>query len=404
MNFKGEDNSYTRLLKQKNQPVPLSDFSEKALAAAYTTGACREFPVYQKAFSESFSEMKKQGKNEDPKEFFVHRAINEVMLSAVFTLESCGQIINLSNKPKGSDILTLRAAVETITNQQSLHIRKLLEVLLLCVLFKKNDQSEFYQHYLMLLDLDQLLGRIQDSKVFFEKVSSFEINQAEELRQEIDSLEKKFPSVLTSFYNSDNDPKKRLEKNGFNVASSRKLHKLVSKDATLRLRTVIGFSYEVTFGSSSKLIHFMPSKVYTSGKANLYDVNNLFGQQSLLEHSILVECMELLDTKPGEHCKVIAKSVEDNSEFLATAVENFVLRKFEINDYVICLNTLFKVKELHVSAYGLPSCYVERLEGYLKNSDWVPTSMMTLYRRVSPSEKITDQEVISFWSQENIEK
>ncbi len=404
MSFKGEDNSFTRLLKQKNQPIPLSEFSERALAAAYTTGACREFPVFQKTFSESFSEMKNQDKNEDPKEFFMHRAINEVMLSAVFTLEACGQIINLSNKPKGSDILTLRAAVETITNQQSLHIRKLLEVLLLCASFRKHDQPEFYRHFLLLVDLDQLLGRIQDSKEFLEKVSAFEINQVEALGKEIKDFEKTYPFLSKAFYISDKDPKKRLQKNGFNIASSRKLYKQVSKDATLRLRTTIGFSYEVIFGSSSKLIHFMPSKVYTTGKVNLYDVNNLFGQQSLLEHNILIECMELLDITPGEHCKTIAKSFEDNFEFLSEAAENFVLRKFEINDYVVCLKTLFKVTQLHVSAYGLPSCYVERLEGHLKRSDWVPTSMMTLYRRVVPNENITDEDIISIWSQENIEE
>lgn len=397
MKFIGEDNSYTRLLAQRNKPIPADDFTEREKFATLTIRACREFLAVQGDFHDSYTEQIKYGDEVDPKEFFIHSAVYEVFKAALSTLEWCGQVLRLAQKNTQSDPLTIQAKADAIHNQQNLSIRKLFETLLYCVLFRNTNESAYYQHLLLLIDLDQHLSRIQDKKEFFEKVSAFEIKQADEIKDEILALEATDPALAATWYLSQHDPKKRLQKTGKILTSSRDLFKKVTKQADLQLRTTIGLSYEVVFGSSSKSIHFMPSLIYSTGKTTFHDLNAHLGVQALLEQAILVECMSLSGLVPGQICRAIKNTAQSNDEFVKKAAEGLVLREFQINDYVLSMDTLLKVTEIHKGIYGLPVCFVTPLAGHLTDADWLPSSMLTLFARNAAEKSINDLEAIESW-------
>lgn len=171
MKLKGEDNSYTRLMAQRTQAIPAEEFSGRASCAAIRIRACKEFPMIQTGFHDSYSEQVKYGTAVDPRDFFIFRAVNEVFKAAAATLGWCAQVLELASKAAVSDPLAMQATAEAIHNQQNLTVRKLFEVLLYCTLFSDTNSNEYYRHLLLAFDLDQHLSRIQDSTEFFEKVS-----------------------------------------------------------------------------------------------------------------------------------------------------------------------------------------------------------------------------------------
>ena len=392
-NFSNENNSLTRLLAERAKPIDASEFIEHAHFGEVYSSACMEFLGANAHDHYSFSEQRQTTANLDAKKFFIHKAVFEVLKATVSKRVWCKQIVDVAPVAHASYFRSFQPFADAIHNQQNLSIRKLFETLVYCLLFSKTNTQHSYEHLLLLFELEQMLGRIQDKEEFFGQVSAFEKDLADTLRKDIEALEAADTTLLNAWYFKSTNPNpQRLMKRPI-LASMKTLYNMTRTVASPAVRAALGSTYQVVFGSTSKWVHFTPSRIYSSGPVTLFDIARYMSLQSSLSNEILLQCMELSDSVPGAVCQLL-KRTRVTDVFIDDAVEQILLKSFEVGSFVTYAGTLFKVLESYTSAYGLISCRLQPLAGQYQNTDWFPSSDLTLF---SDNNVAAEHDVIAEW-------
>lgn len=197
----------------------------------------------------------------DPRRFFICRTTRE-LLNITASIHQWTYFAE-TFIPTG-DQLSNQAHIDSIYKHQSAVVRKLIDIFTYCKQFEETKHNHFFEHFLLAMDLQQHLDRIQDSKQFWGQQGKFLENRCKSIEDKILALELKHSELKNAWYLKNSKSTVRF-KNLNNFFSSSRVQLInVWKKLTPTEQLMLGYSYSAIFGSTSRHLHFMPSIIYSS--------------------------------------------------------------------------------------------------------------------------------------------
>lgn len=333
----------------------------------------------------------------DARGFVLYGALDEVektcmLLIKLRELLSDGEI-SASTDTISRNIVAL--TLEEIGGRE----RRLLEVLVMLVLFTMSNEQPYYRHLLMLELLEDELRQNEDLEEFHGARS---LNVEASIKSQVEWIVQHQAEIdfTRAWYLDD---KSRPLPTG-DVPAARQLLNQHVRFSSMRARMrralplmrdgeklCIGLTYAASYGQASETLHFSAdAKAYRlrdgaerSGMAKL----------GLLTFCVLLRCHELLGRPETPVVGQLAKVYEQNTE-AARLVAQLSRRGFEVGDFVLAYGDLAEILEVRESPYGYRSYRVRYLaERPMPDvvEDWFPAQyVQRLYTRVMAVEKMRE--------------
>lgn len=392
---------YEDYLKRRFSNLTAEDFVTRKAQALIRFNACREFDIRKNHYFRCYSEIADSQYAIGPREFYVYTCVIEAMNICASALGWCDSIIDLySPAARTPGDLLVQAVADSVHFQQQLAERKLFEILVQTRLFSETNESGYYEHILLLFELDQYLRRQQDSTTFFGKENTYCEGQIAELKAKIAALETRDARLRSAWYLSKEAKKNGAHKLGIKskiFTSTSQMFQAALKLADRELRMLIGTTYEEIFGSASKWVHFSPSQTYASGRIDAHKIDAHFARIEIFVDQILLHCMELLCIAPGELCQALKKRPKRDGAYFDDPIYGVGEKKFDVGDYVTLANILGKVLDSHKSAFDLVSYLYKPLAGKSNVEEWIPASSPHLALFMRKSKGLDDKMALEKW-------
>ncbi|MFA5033952.1 MAG: hypothetical protein WC614_13170 [bacterium] len=263
--------------------------------------------------------------------------------------------------------------VQTHTfEEQETRIRRLLEVLVMLILFDKTNEQPYYRHLLLIEQLEEFLSMNLDLKDFYgaqsmniEDSIDNQINWIQKVESEIDLQKAWYLRERTRL-------KPRNELRPGQILSNMRGR---IKDATIimhdREKLLFGFSYFGRYGHASEMIHYRSNKTHSYLTPN--PEKDAVYELSLLLISILDRCHRLLGRPELPIMKRILPILDQTKP--TSLVYNTTVRDIQVGDFVLAYSDLAEVIEVKESKYGYRSYRIRYLAEKPKpeiQEDWFP--------------------------------
>lgn len=192
--------------------------------------------------------------------------------------------------------------LETVTWQ-----RRLLEALVMLINFSVTPENAHFSHFLALHELERRRRRISDEVDFFGSEPELTKLNIAKLKRDVDAARARLPEPANCWYLKPGDQ--------YRVASLRSQYVAAIKLANASEKTALGYTYRLSFGAASELLHFHVTDVGSTSEAGRAS-DALCG---LLALAIIGRAHELCGVEPLGINKVIVNRASQRRmiEFLA---------------------------------------------------------------------------------------
>ena len=295
----------------------------------------------------------------DPRSYYVYGALNEIekagiamMMQAEYIRESRAQ--GAPADLKGDDLRLADNVIQHDIDESSLWQRKLTEVMVDAIGFRGANLQEYFQHYLVLHEL-QALRRVQaDIKEYYGAHNKNYEFQQRDLEERADQLAAKFDRDKC-WYAKVEKGKITRKLQPFDVRFNRVFVRM-SKAQKAILRT-----HYVTVGSQSKMLHPQP---LSSAERNLKldDLESHLWRVGTLSIYAVVALKDLMRIHNVKGVLKAAADIVKRNDYPIDLHRKRTSPDIEIGDYVLAGGELCQVTKVIRSKYGYKSFRVKYVD------------------------------------------
>ncbi len=306
----------------------------------------------------------------DPRAYVLYTALDEVEKTAMYLLRLRDFMQGPELAPR-EDRIT-RLLVTHVVEEQHARVRRLLEVLVVLILFGETNDQEYYRHLLLLEELDDLVSANADLEEFYGARSANIDASIEHQVQWVRQVEPKV-DVSRCWYLGERSPigDPPTLRPGRILSSMRSRVRSAVATMTPVEKLLFGFSYGGMYGHASEVIHYAANR--KDFRLRPGEEASAIGGLELLNFSILDRCHQLL----GRPNVVVAKQLSAALERSAATrlLHLGTVRDIEVGDFVLAYGDLAEVLEIKESRYAYRSYRVRYLAEKPKptiQEDWFP--------------------------------
>lgn len=280
------------------------------------------------------------------KDYFSSRVLAELLAASVSLIESGKEIIELSYNHTESPwfFQAMRNSRASIEKGAS---RRLAELLTLLILFQPTNEEQYFKHFLLLTEFDQLLGRQSDEKDFFGKAGSLISTEIEERRAEIQELEKMHPSLESAWYLKKGLDIAKINKPGNIFCSFRQLFMLLEGKLSHLEKLALGFTYGGLYSSASRSIHFTPTDIHESAPVDALDIL----AQVMIRPLLSFNSLKRINTIAGRTDQKIQENLNSLESQFSSSISR-LYTEFRIHDLVLVEGHLAEITETITGRFG----------------------------------------------------
>lgn len=293
--------------------------------------------------------------------------VEQVAFALKLTQESFSEAPdNIPDDELGRRIV--RNMLSAIESEQSLHIRRLIEILVSLINFSKTNSNEYYDHYLLYKELDQRQKRKADFASYFNCENLNNQAAIGLLKRSITRAESKLQLHRCWYLQGNSPPADGRAK----MASFMSYFDKALLIATKAERLALGFSYGHAYGETSQSIHLNIGGVKSNRSFEMLESRR--GQIWLLATYCLYRCRLLLRIRSRKDIGADISRVIKMS--IASGIYNqFTQPNIAKGDFVSVFDSLCEVVGSAKSKFGYKSFKVRYLTRPLipeHKEDWYP--------------------------------
>jgi len=306
----------------------------------------------------------------DARAYVLYTALDEVVKAAMYLMRLHDFLQGDAVSPRAGALD--RVLVSHLVEEQDARLRRLLEVLLVLILFSQTNEQAYYRHLLLLEYLEDLLAANSDQYEFYGSRSR---NVDASITLQVDSIRQLEPKLHLAqcWYLERRKPLPALAqlRPGKIFSSVRARLKAALPHMLFREKLLFRFTYAAGYGTASEGVHYSASRQdfrlkegdegsQISGLqlvmlAILHRVHTLMGRPAIPE---LTRVLDVLDRTDPERL-VHLGTVRD------IKVADFVLAHGDLGEVIAVQTTLYGYRSYHVKYL------VERPMPAI-DSDWFP--------------------------------
>lgn len=247
-----------------------------------------------------------------------------------------------------------RNALSVIESEQSLHIRRLIEILINLINFSQTNSNEYYDHYLLYKELDQRRKRKADFAFYFNCENLNNQAAIDLLKRSITSAESKLQLNKCWYLQGNNPPPNGNAK----MATFMEYFNKALPIATKSERFALGLSYGHSYGETSQSIHLNSGGI--KSKRSFDMLQSRRGEIWLLATLCLYRCRRLLNIRSrkdiGADISRVIKQLNASGFYNQLTQPNITK-----GDFVIVFDSLCEVIGSIKSKFGYKSFKVRYL-------------------------------------------
>jgi hypothetical protein len=341
----------------------------------------------------------------DARGYFIYAALDECQKAGI-------QLMRLQELLSGDEISPLadrhsRLVVESIIEEERARERRLVELLVNLIMFSHTNEHEYYRHFFLLAELEDLLWANEDMAEFHGARS---LNIDASIQRQVGWIvnHQKYVDRRRAWYLDKNatliapgqTDRKRLLRDHVRFSSMRNRIKAAMPLMTPSEKLCTGVSYADAYSASSAAVHYGANpKPYRLQAGQDRAAGTKLG---LLAAAILSRAHQILGrpTIPmlDQLARVLDRSDLENGK---TLIEQLTNRGLEVGDFVLANGDLAEVLEVRSSKYGNRSYRVLYLaERPLPDvpEDWFPArAVARFFTRVEALEGLD-----TLWAKHNL--
>jgi hypothetical protein len=308
----------------------------------------------------------------DARAYYLYSVADELMAAgaAVF------RWMELLEKMEEPDAKTDRFWTESIADEQSFRIRKLVEILTDLINFRDTNEQPYYRHMLMLKDLRAARSTQQDLSDFYACPNANIASQVTRLANDTAAVETSGEIDLADCWYLTRQTPMSAEAlarvpPGRVFSSARDRLKTALRRASADEKLALGISYDRLYGTVSGDIHFTPA-----GKLDV-DVDAVSrgtDQCGILGLHVIVAVERLLGKAPGERSEAVRRLLDENP-YPGQLSNAMTQGSAALGDFVLAYGDLAEVLDTADSEFGYRSYKVLYLDGSPRPDiaeDWFP--------------------------------
>lgn len=310
------------------------------------------------------------------REFVIFEALDELQKLAMACLQ-CYEYTSGEDADAGQTVT--RLAAEGVGEWMSLTQRKLIETLADLIGLAETDGDLYFRDYLLLAQLDAMLGEQQDLRTYYGAESLNVRHQMERISREISLLESEGLRPETAFYRyrkADFDLD-RVRPGKVLASFSRRLeHSLGLADDNEKAG--LGLSYGAGFGRASNDLHARPGPIDIA--ATIEDARGSIAIAIAIGLSVLLRCQQIVGAVPEGENKQLKEILEGNAG-ATQLLQGRMRARAIVGDIVMAAGHLAQVLEVAVGRFGYESYRVRYLSRPLLPEipeDWHRAQHVTL--------------------------
>jgi hypothetical protein len=310
------------------------------------------------------------------REFVIFEALDELQKLAMACLQ-CYEHTSGEDADAGQTVT--RLAAEGVGEWMSLTQRKLIETLADLIGLAETDGDLYFRDYLLLAQLDAMLGEQQDLRTYYGAESLNVRHQMERISREISLLESEGLRPEAAFY--------RYQKADFDLDRVRPGKVLASFSRRLEHslgladdneKAGLGLSYGAGFGRASSDLHARPGPIDIA--ATIEDARGSIAIAITIGLSVLLRCQQIVGAVPEGENKQLKEILEGNAG-ATQLLQGRMRARAIVGDIVMAAGHLAQVLEVAVGRFGYESYRVRYLSRPLLPEipeDWHRAQHVTL--------------------------
>lgn len=292
----------------------------------------------------------------DPRAYVVYSMLDEVAKGAL-------RLMRMQEFLQSSTLESKAGVYERLINahileERDARVRRLLESLVVAILFSRTNEKAYYRHFLALELLEDELRVLHDSKEFWHSESR---NLQSSAQMQINLIRELEPSIALErcWYLAQRAPIGDLDslRPGRIMSSTRTRVKESLPLMTNNEKVLFGFTYASAYGRTSESVHFRADQA-DMGSLNDQDLSGL-SHIGLLGFSILARCFALVGEPDLPEVRKLADMLEKTDP--SSLVETATRRQIAVGDFVLAGGDLAEVLRITESPYGYLSYTVRYL-------------------------------------------
>lgn len=327
----------------------------------------------------------------DRRAFYIYAVLDEVLKASASILRWLDLLKNMEEPEAMVD----RFWTESIADEQSLRIRKLVEVLIDLICFQRTNDDPFYRHFLLLIRLVSVRGTQEDLDLFYACPSENVAAQVKDLASQAAELERSGAvDVGAAWYLTGVSTARTAEDlasmwPGSHIASTRARLRAALPHAEPHERLALGVSYDRLFSRVSRDVHFTPGA--RTSPRDTRAVSDGLDECGLLGLNVLLAAQRVLSGAGGPVCEQVTRILAEN-DYPGKLAERVTQGTAEVGDFVLACGDLAEVLDVAESTFGYRSYRVLFLDGSPLPDipeDWVPAeSVRVLFSRRALLERV----------------
>ncbi len=305
----------------------------------------------------------------DARSYYLYAVVSEVLSSCMSCMRVAGWIedseeeiifgypkMNAGNETiSGSRVSHLLH--ESVIDEFEVRFRKLQEYLCNLICFSEANDQKYFQLFFATEALSDIKYANQDIAEFFgNPIENFNF-QFTELLDRCKALIKDLDRNKCWFLNPSINFDSKLEQNI--MSSFRQRYKKAISIATSGEKVVLGPTYKVGYGGSSKSAHALVEEHFRDYTFD--DVKHAINKVPVIGLNILSRAFEIANIECPQNFKEILDCA-NSGEGATKSIESVTRRSLDIGDLVTTdLSDVAEILKVHTSSYGYKSYYVRYL-------------------------------------------
>lgn len=291
------------------------------------------------------------------KDFFLYAVLDEIQ-KATISLLKWNEFFSGGNPKEMNEIQSqiYRLTLQSTFEEQFLRNRKLIELIVDISLFLKTNESIYYKDYIYLHQLVEIDFEKTDINEFYNINNESYCEVIDEFKKEIQKHESEGLEVTKRWYL--HEKKNISEQKKVKLSSFRQKYIELVFDTNSDMVAVLGFSYNQVY-SDSKYLHYNPHN--SAGKYNENEWISNGNRTAFLIVNAIQSIEKLVNYKVIKNLnkEYVEVQKKNNSEIF----KETILKKINMNDYVLANNRLGKIVEISTSKYNLKAYKVKMIDG-----------------------------------------
>ncbi|NGX32058.1 MAG: hypothetical protein K1060chlam4_00096 [Candidatus Anoxychlamydiales bacterium] len=336
----------------------------------------------------------------DPRKYYLNNVLNEVDKSIFSVMFANDFLLANQNKPssKKNDRILNSKIIQTKIDELSLWRRKLVEILVDLIGFRRANSLDYYRHYNILYETARKQKELKDREEFWGCSNQSLKEEIQELQVLSKQLEKKLDSQKCWYAEKKKKTKElQLKLNG---TKNRFLEIL---GYAKKYQKALLLSYRHSFGLPSELMH--PNRIFDEKNKTFIDLDYAVRFVSILSLHVISAIKDLLRVHNVKgSLKQVADGIKKNSYpvFLFNLrtksnilINDFVATPFGPAQIIKIFKTKFGYRAFRVK-YLISSMSNEGIEEYISEEiqllasyKWIKKEVLRILHEANPKIKVS---------------